>query len=191
MLSLAVLAALSCGGNTRSPWSPAGMPGLVALPNSAIVYHSGGRLVGLTPAGAPAWEVTLPGGVTVIARVAVAPNSTLYARSRNALHAIDYKGAVLWSTTLPEPPPGIDREALAPAALANSAAVIFDPPSRLRAFDLDGKERWAADLEGGEPRGGLVVSRNGQLVVATARGLYAFSGDGALAWKYAPTGPAS
>jgi hypothetical protein len=177
------LAALSCGGAQQAAGG-ATRTGLTQLPNSAIVYHWGGRLVSLSPDGAPEWELTLPAAEVVSGRLAVAPNSRVYARSRQALHAVDHQGALVWKISLPEPPTGMVREAMTPVALANSTVVVLETPTRLRAFELDGSRGWTADLPSGQANGSLMVSRNGQVLVPTTAGVHAYSPQGQLLWTW-------
>jgi outer membrane protein assembly factor BamB len=183
-LVAAALAVVSCGGGARPSGDGAGRSGLAALPNSGAVFHSGGTFVGLTPGGAPAWEITLPAAAVVSGRLAVAPNSTVYARSRQALHAVDHHGTLLWTISLPEPPPALGRELLSPVALANSTVVALESPTRLRAFGLDGAAQWTAELPAGEANGALVACRNGLLLVPTTAGVQAFSPAGQLLWTW-------
>ena len=181
---VAALALSGCGGGNGAGTGAGGGVALTSLPNSSFVFHRDGVLVGLGSGGEKIWEVKLPEGERVAARMAVAPNSTVYARSRLALHAVDHRGVLLWTAPLPEPPAGMSRELLAPVALANSWAAVLESPTRLRAFDLDGAARWSVDLTAGPAQAPLVASRGGLLVVGTPAGFTAYTGQGTVAWQH-------
>lgn len=161
---------------------------MVVLANGFSVYHWGGTLFALDPAGASKWKIALPDGNPVIARPAAAPNSTVYARTRKTLVAISHEGALLFSTALPEPPDTLPQSALAPVALADSTVAFLLTQDTLRCLGLDGSQRWTFELPAGEPDGPLVGAGDGRVIVSTKRGIYAISSEGELAWTHVPPG---
>jgi len=186
ILTCAALLAAGCRGPSHSEDAIGGFRGVAVLPNSFAVFYSGCELGALAPSGAPIWRLSLPDQATIIADVAIAPSSATYVRGSGALYAVSAEGKLLWRVVLPEPPSSMSRRSLAPVALADSTVVILENHRQLRAFAVDGAERWSAGIPAGDAWGPLRPCPNGQVLVTTTGGIYTFSSKGDVAWSFEP-----
>jgi hypothetical protein len=176
---------IACNDPPTAP--PTSITDVAVLPNRVIVEGSGNRLRALGTEGNVRWELSLPDLDTLAAPLAPARNSSVYARGAKAIHAVDPWGKVLWNYALTATAisPALMRT-YEPVALPDSGVVLAVGKGALVSLFANGSERWEVDIPSGDFVGAPIALENGDVVVPTTTGVYAYSPTGSVEWHAGP-----